>query len=516
MREKEYWPNGKVKSETVRSEDPADFEVLKGHPNFYPGNSEAVKDDMLGTDRQGEIIKKERVTILVMPDRSEDTHDTDPFFYFFNAENGEDSEKLVCERTLQYDEEGRLAASSVRVCDEDLHTITAITAEYDPETGERTQTTVTEAEWNEENRELLETKTEYDKNFIPVKEFYVTTKDAEPVTDPEDKELSRIDGIKGTERSFIVGPNENLMERYKQMMEMCDETGIYPEYTDLPVMSSKREYAIEISGDSFCLIRKNDIFSPIKGDKVVEVGDEEKDFEDLSPDADPLPLREEAQVALVEKNPMFIFNIKDPSAEAQLLAAKADPEVLEWQRDYDDPSEKYPSPVTDREVLLEVLRTDPSASVFMGQQTEDLEDDREFIDAVEQAKEETCERLCRKDSMLIATDTKLFIYSEKGAEELPGDITKDELNRGLRTGGFGDVGAYIVSPSEDGRTFDICGFHTKRYLAVSVSADEVMDVIKGDIKNMTLDDAAALEDVRKVLKERSEPVKEQNKENIQI
>lgn len=515
-RQNEYWPNGNIRTEVIRSKDPADLGILEGQPNIYKGGEGLEKS---GFENELNSVKAEWIVSALRSDKIEKTHPTDPYSYIYRSEPEpeEEDKKPVYERIVQYDESGKLTGASVKAYDSDMHLLTGIEAQYDPETGRREKTVMTNAEWNEHTNELTETRTEYDEYFIPRERHPVITRPAFIEQDEENKNLRDVydfNGDRHVSRMWIMGPNEDLAVKYRQIMADLYEGEENIPKMEEPILKEGRSYAIEVEENNLHIVRTdNNPYFPVQGDMIVDYGDEKEYFADISDMRSPVALRPQSQIKLIEENPFNIFRIEEPTHEAQMLAAAKNHDVLSSIRVTDANGEEYGlafSPIQEKELLMEILEKDPSAAGYMDTQVERYSYDERFMQKVLDAAETACEKFAEKDNFLCATDKKIFIFSDISAETLPTDVSRKELNDAIRAAARIEDTVppvpYVVFPSSDGNGgYDIRKYSPNEKAEHFDSPGEVIKMMKKDIKDFSFADIKTLEDVRKTLAEREGP-----------
>ena len=508
LKSEEYWPNGDKRTETIRFDSPDEIEPLKGHPNVYRGDHISVP----GKIRR--VLGDEyRVVSAILTDTHESARPEDPVGYAIIGSTEKEPEKQIAyERFFEYDERERMLSSSIRIYYEG-HLFNEMKAEYDPETGEREKTIQTSADWNERRKELTETKTEYDKYFIPREKYDVYTRDAVTGRDQDNNDV-RIAADLPTDRQWFIGPADKIAEIYRRLMDMG---GVSPSIYEkkLQQMDPKKEYAIETDGFEFYMYEAEDPDLSIKGDKVVDRNDETEYFGEISRVESPLPFRPEAQMILVMENPKNIYHIETPSKEAQLLAAEKDPSVLagiNYSDSYGDSRYKN-SPIQDKKLLMEILQKDPASVIYMRQQIEKAgPEDEALLDAVEEAVDSLYEGFYKKEGVLGITDSMILLYSNAGTHFLPPDVSREDLERLRKIENIFSnpisFETYIVSPSRtESSGYDVKKYgHNNKEVHLD-SIDMVVDMVRNNMESFSLKDIEILEDIREKLLQKEGPAK---------
>lgn len=231
----------------------------------------------------------------------------------------------------------------------------------------------------------------------------------------------------------------------------------------------------------------------------------EKTFDEVSI-SEPKKYPEELQLALVRSNPRNIYWIADPCVGAQVEAATADHSTLQ---PYIQDVFIYDSPITDVGALKQILEADARAVGYMEQQIEMYKENEDFDRAVQDAYDNVWQDIAGQKGFLMETDNKLFVMTEGGQIPKYSDgITAADIAdmQDFRGDEYEEV--VSVFPSDEKGKFDMNVYYVSSDDDLEVkqtdshagyTMNEVLDYMRDDIEEFTIEDAAALENIRAVL-----------------
>lgn len=230
-----------------------------------------------------------------------------------------------------------------------------------------------------------------------------------------------------------------------------------------------------------------------------------KTFDEVSI-GDPQHYPEDIQLALVRSNPRNIYWIADPCVGAQVEAATTDRSTLQ---PLTLDAYAYDSPITDVGALKQILEADARAVGYMEKQIGMYKGNVDFDWAVQDAYDNVWQDIAGQKGFLMETDNKLFVMTEGG--QIP------EYSDGITAADIADMQDFrgdeyeeVVSvfPSEEKGKFDMNVYYVNGDEDLEIeqtdshtgyTMNEVLDYMRDDIEEFTIEDAAALENIRAVL-----------------